>query len=58
MDDTTDAHRATPVGPIHWAGTETATDHEGYLEGAVESGPRAAAEVITALDATTRTTKA
>jgi monoamine oxidase len=34
-----------PVGPIHWAGTETATTWMGYLDGAVESGERAAAEI-------------
>jgi monoamine oxidase len=35
-----------PIGPIHWAGTETATVWNGYLDGAVQSGQRAAAEVI------------
>lgn len=34
-----------PVGRIHWAGTETATVYTGYMEGAVESGERAAREV-------------
>jgi monoamine oxidase len=34
-----------PVGRIHWAGTETATSCPGFMEGAVESGERAAAEV-------------
>ncbi|KAA1248474.1 flavin monoamine oxidase family protein [Mycobacterium simiae] len=34
-----------PVGPIHWAGTETADEWSGYLDGAVRSGQRAAAEV-------------
>jgi monoamine oxidase len=38
-----------PVGPVHWAGTETATEWCGYLEGALESGERAAAEVLAAL---------
>ena len=38
-----------PTGAIHWAGTETAGDHPGYLEGAIESGRRAAREVIEAL---------
>jgi monoamine oxidase len=37
-----------PVGPISWAGTETATDHTGYMEGAIESGERAAAEALVA----------
>jgi monoamine oxidase len=35
-----------PVGPIHWARTETARVWTGYMEGAVESGRRAAAEVL------------
>ncbi len=35
-----------PVGRIHWAGTESATQHMGYMEGALESGARAAAEVL------------
>jgi monoamine oxidase len=39
----------TPVGPIHWAGTETATYWNGYMEGAVEAGERAAAEVLGSL---------
>lgn len=34
-----------PVGCIHWAGTETATSCPGFMEGGVESGERAAAEV-------------
>jgi monoamine oxidase len=40
-----------PVGPIHWAGTETAQVWSGYIEGALESGDRAAAEVAAALGA-------
>ena len=39
----------TPVGRLHWAGTETATVWNGYMEGALLSGERAAAEVLTAL---------
>ena len=35
-----------PVGRIHWAGTETATVWNGYMDGAIESGQRAAAEVL------------
>jgi monoamine oxidase len=38
-------HIAKPVGRIHWAGTETATYWHGYMDGAVRSGHRAAAEV-------------
>ena len=34
-----------PVGPIHWAGTETADEWTGFLDGAVRSGKRAADEV-------------
>ncbi|WP_127454255.1 FAD-dependent oxidoreductase [Streptomyces sp. B29(2018)] len=33
------------VGPLHWAGTETAVHWNGYFDGAVESGYRAAEEV-------------
>ncbi len=33
-----------PVGPLHWAGAETATVWNGYMEGAIRSGERAAAE--------------
>lgn len=39
----------TPVGPLHWAGTETADEWTGFMDGAVRSGHRAAAEVSTAL---------
>jgi len=38
-----------PVGPIHWAGTETASTWAGYMDGAVRSGERAAAEVLAQL---------
>ena len=34
-----------PVGPIHWAGTETADQWTGFFDGAVRSGQRAAAAV-------------
>jgi len=34
-----------PVGRLHWAGTETAEVFNGYMDGAVRSGERAAAEV-------------
>ena len=37
-----------PVGRIHWAGTETATVWNGYIDGAITSGERAAAEVAAA----------
>ncbi|MGI8427124.1 MAG: flavin monoamine oxidase family protein [Actinomycetota bacterium] len=35
-----------PVGRLHWAGTETAPIWNGYMEGAVRSGERAAKEVL------------
>ena len=38
-----------PVGRIHWAGTETATYWNGYMDGAISSGERVAAEVAAAL---------
>jgi monoamine oxidase len=36
---------ARPVGPIHWAGTETSPVWCGYMDGAIRSGERAAATV-------------
>ena len=38
-----------PVGRIHWAGTESARECVGYMEGAVESGDRAAEEILAVL---------
>jgi monoamine oxidase len=43
-----------PIGPIHWSGTETATQWSGYMDGAVQSGERAAEEVARALGAEAR----
>jgi monoamine oxidase len=37
-----------PVGRIHWAGSERATEMHGLMEGAVRSGERAAEEVLAA----------
>jgi monoamine oxidase len=37
-----------PVGRIHWAGTEMATRWMGYMDGAIQSGRRAAADVMRA----------
>lgn len=37
-----------PCGRIHWAGSETATEWAGYLDGALQSGIRAAGEVLRA----------
>ncbi|TXH05317.1 MAG: flavin monoamine oxidase family protein [Nevskiaceae bacterium] len=38
-----------PVGRIHWAGTETATVWNGYMDGAVRSGEAAASAVAALL---------
>jgi monoamine oxidase len=38
-----------PIGRVHWAGTETAEIWNGYMDGAVRSGERAAKEVGAAL---------
>jgi monoamine oxidase len=38
-----------PQGHVHWAGTETADYWNGYMDGAVRSGERAAKEVLRAL---------
>jgi monoamine oxidase len=38
-----------PIGVLHWAGTETATQWCGYLDGAISSGLRAADEVLSEL---------
>jgi monoamine oxidase len=40
-----------PIGPLHWAGAETATVWNGYMDGAVQSGERSAAEALAALPA-------
>ena len=40
------AHLRKPEGRIHWAGTESATEWIGYMEGAIQSGERAADEVL------------
>jgi monoamine oxidase len=38
-----------PAGRIHWAGAETSIYWNGYMDGAVRSGKRAAKEVLAAL---------
>jgi monoamine oxidase len=43
-----------PVGPLHWAGTETATRWNGYIDGALQSGERAAREALAAAPAAAR----
>ncbi|NWH64944.1 AOFB oxidase, partial [Geococcyx californianus] len=38
-----------PIGKIYFAGTETATEWSGYMEGAVQAGERAAREILFAM---------
>ncbi|MFE7959543.1 flavin monoamine oxidase family protein [Streptomyces sp. NPDC057413] len=40
-----------PTGHVHWAGTETASAWNGYIDGAISSGYRAADDVIGSLQA-------
>ncbi len=40
---------SAPVGAIHWAGTETASEWNGYMDGALQSGERAAKEALAKL---------
>ncbi|MEM9513337.1 MAG: FAD-dependent oxidoreductase [Actinomycetota bacterium] len=35
-----------PVGPLHFAGSETANEWRGFMEGALQSGERAAQEIL------------
>lgn len=42
-------HLCKPVGLIHWAGAETATVWNGYMDGAIRSGQRAAEEATASL---------
>jgi monoamine oxidase len=46
-----------PIGRIHWAGTETSTYWNGYMDGAVRSGERASEEVAKLLGATPKPPK-
>ena len=38
-----------PIGRLRWAGTETATEWNGYMDGALQAGERAAQETLAAL---------
>lgn len=40
---------AQPTGRVFWAGTDNATDHVGYMEGAVQAGEARADDVLTLL---------
>lgn len=42
---------AEPVGTCHFAGEHTSVESQGYLDGAVESGERAAQEILDAVGA-------
>jgi monoamine oxidase len=44
-----DVSAASLSGACHFAGEHTTQDYQGYLQGAVFSGGRAAAEVLAAL---------
>jgi monoamine oxidase len=46
-----------PIGRLHWAGTETATEWNGYMDGALQAGERAALEVLAALGRSTEASK-
>lgn len=39
-----------PIGRLHWAGAETSDTWNGYMDGAIRSGHRAAAEVLAHLN--------
>ena len=39
-----------PVGRIHWAGTETASEFYSHMEGALQSGQRVAEEVLKSVE--------
>ncbi|MED5803337.1 flavin monoamine oxidase family protein [Gordonia sp. Z-3] len=41
---------AAPVGRIHWAGAETSDVWNGYMDGAIRSGRRAAVEILAGED--------
>ena len=49
---TTGFHHAIrkPVNRVHFSGTETATDWSGYMDGAIQSGWRAAKEILLKLN--------
>lgn len=47
-------HLRRPVGRMHFAGTETATEWSGYINGAVQAGERCAREVLLELGRLTK----
>ena len=42
---------STPIGSLHWAGTEMSNVHQGYVEGSLHAAYRACDEVLSALTA-------
>ena len=52
---TVGSHLAAPTGRIHWAGAETSAVWNGYIDGAIRSGQRAAAAIIDEIVAPVRT---
>ena len=38
-----------PIGRMYLAGTETATEYQGFMDGAIQAGERAAREVGTSI---------
>lgn len=46
-----------PIGPVHFAGTETSDYWQGYMDGAVRSGERAARETLSLGHRTSRNTR-
>lgn len=47
-----DAEVNEAEGRVHWAGTEMAHESQGFLDGAIQSGKRAAQEVWTSIQGT------
>lgn len=45
---------AAPIGRIHWAGAETSDVWNGYMDGAIRSGYRAAGEILSTVTGQTR----
>ncbi|GAA2625804.1 flavin monoamine oxidase family protein [Actinomadura fulvescens] len=50
-------HLRKPIGPIHWAGSETAETTFGSMDGAIRAGRRAAKEARSALRSLTETVR-
>lgn len=46
-----------PIGPVHFAGTETSDYWQGYMDGAVRAGERAAREILASRRPATRSAR-